>query len=659
VEYTVIFQPSGRRGKIKAGKNLLEAARELGVDIESTCGGSQTCGKCKVKIEEGFFEKFGIDSRMSHLSPLTEVERKKLKQEQLEDNYRLACLAVIAGDVLVYVPEESRGAKQVILETGKERTFNLNPAVRKYYVELPEPTLEDFRDDFQRLRDGLREKYGLSPDLGIDYRVLRELPLVLREAGWKVTATVWMDREIIKVEPGLSENAYGVAVDVGSTTVAAYLCDLRRGVTVTRKSMMNPQVRYGEDILSRVTYSMMNEDGLERMHSAIVASINTLIKQMAEEAGITPEDVLEITLVGNTVMHHILCNFDPKFVGRAPFAPVVKHSLDIKARDLGIKITPAGNAHILPIEAGFVGADNMAVLIAEEPYKQDEEIRLVIDIGTNGEVDLGNSRRLLCTSCATGPALEGAQIRFGMRAAPGAIERVRIDPRTYEVRYKVIGIDEWYPQVQKTEAKGICGSGIIDAIAEMFKAGIIVPSGRINTKLNTPRVRRGEDGKPEFVIAWAEETAIGQDITITQGDVRAVQLAKAALYVGAKYLMEKLGVDRVDRIVLAGAFGSYIDRESAMVIGMIPDCDLERVIAVGNAAGDGAQIALYDRDKREEANRVARWVEFVETAVEPDFQERFAAAMAFPHSRDEFPHIRHILDAIPKEEERRRAGAAS
>lgn len=658
MDYTVIFQPSGRRGKIKAGKTLLEASHELGVDIESVCGAKGTCAKCKVKIEEGFFEKFGIDSRLSHLSPLTEVEKQKLKEEELADNYRLACLATVQGDVLVYVPEESRGAQQVILETGKQRAINLNPAVRKYYIEMPAATLHDFRDDFQRLRETLHEQHGLPLDLGIDYYVLRELPLIVREADWKVTVTVWLEREIIKVEPGLVEHAYGVAVDVGSTTVAAYLCDLKRGTTVTRKSMMNPQVRYGEDILSRVTYAMMNEDGLERLHKAIVTGVNSLIKQMTAEVGATPEDILEITLVGNTIMHHLLCNFDPKFVGRAPFAPVIRQSLNVKARDLGLKITPAGNAHILPIEAGYVGADNMAVIIAEEPYKEEEKIRLVIDIGTNGEIVLGNRQRLLSTSCATGPALEGAQLRFGMRAAPGAIEKVRIDPVTREVKYKVIGIDAWYPEVTKTEAKGICGSGIIDAIAEMFKAGILLPSGRLNTKLNTPRLRRGADGKPEFVIAWADETSIGQDITITQGDVRAVQLAKAALYVGARYLMEKLGVDHVDSITLAGAFGSYIDRESAMVMGMIPDCDLEKVQAVGNAAGDGAQIALYDRDKRQEADRIARWVEFVETAVEPDFQERFAAAMAFPHSQHEFPHIRSILDAIPKEEGRTATAAS-
>lgn len=647
MEYMVIFQPSGRRGKVQEGVNLLEASRQLGVDIESTCGEAQTCGKCKVKIEDGFFEKFGIESKMAHLSPLSEAERKKLKADELADNYRLACSARVYGDVLVFVPEESRGAKQVILETGKERNFTLDPAVRKYYVELEKASLEDYRDDVCRIKDALREKYGLD-GLRIDYVVLPTLPQTIREADWKVTVTVWNEQEIIRVEPGFNDQVYGVAVDVGTTTVAAYLCDLLKGKTVARDSMMNPQVRFGEDVLARITYAMMNEDGLNRMQKAIIAGINSLIKQMTRKAGITPEDVLEVTLVFNTAMHHIALGLNPKFLGRSPFTPVIKEPLDVKARDLGIRIAPGGNVHVLPIEAGFVGADNVGVLIAEEPYKQAEKVRMLVDIGTNGEINIGNGSRMLCTSCATGPALEGAQLTFGMRAAPGAIEKVRIDPETLEVRYKVIGVDGWYPEVENPGAKGICGSGIIDVIAEMFKAGIIEPSGRINTKLNSPRVRFGDDGKAEFVVAWAKETSIGKDIVITQADVRAVQLAKAALYVGAKYLMEKFGVKKVDSITLAGAFGSYIDKESAMVIGMIPDCDLENVVAVGNAAGDGAQIALFDRKKRQEAARVARWVEFVETAVEPDFQQRFAEAMPFPHGKDKFPHIQHILDRIPR-----------
>lgn len=648
MQHQVIFQPSGRRGMVEHGITLLEAARELGVDIENLCGGAKVCGKCKVKIEEGFFEKFGIESRMEHLSPLQEEERDCLTEAEMADNYRLACCCEVLGDVLVFVPEESRGARQVVLETGKERKFNLNPAVRKYYVEMPPATLEDHRGDFERLREALHEQHGLPADLEIDYFVLRDLPNAVREGQWKVTATVWCDREIIRVEPGLKDTLVGLAVDIGTTTVAAYLCDLRTGQVLVVDSMMNPQVRYGEDVLSRITYSMMNEDGLEKMHQAIIEGLNTLAQRMTEKIGLLPADIVDMTLVFNTAMQHIALCIDPKFLGRSPFAPGTKQSRNIKARDLGVNICRGAIIHTLPVESGFVGPDNVAVLIAEEPYREPEKIRLIIDIGTNGEIDLGNEKRLLCTSCATGPALEGAQIKFGMRAAPGAIEKIRINPETLEVSYKVIGQEKWYPEIQKTDAKGICGSGIIDMVAQLFRSGVIDRSGRFNMKINHPRVRRGADGKPEFVVAWAEETAIGKDITFTQADVRAVQLAKAALYVGARYLMEKLGVDKVDSVTLAGAFGSYIDRESAMVIGMFPDCALENVQAVGNAAGDGARLALLDVGKREEAARVARQVEFVETAIEPDFQNRFAAAMALPHSTDKFPHIQHILDAIPK-----------
>ncbi|MCL2336813.1 MAG: ASKHA domain-containing protein [Firmicutes bacterium] len=648
MEHQVIFQPSGRRGRIQEGATILEASHELGVEIESVCGGAKVCGKCAVKIEEGYFEKFGIDSQMSHLSPLQEEEKDFFTSADLADNFRLACVAEIKGDVLVFVPEESRGAKQVVLETGKERVFTINPAVKQYYVEMTPATLEDHRGDFERLAEALTEEYGLPRNMTIDYEMLSRLPNVVREEGWKVTATVWNNREILLVEPGLSAGCYGLAIDIGTTTVAAYLCDLKTGNTLVVDSMMNPQVRFGEDVLSRITYAMMNEDGLQKMHLAIIDGVNTLAQRMTEKAGLVPTDILEVTLVFNTAMHHIALGIEPKYVGRSPFAPGIKHSRNIKARRLGIKVNIAANVHTLPVEAGFVGPDNVAVLIAEEPYKQREEIRLIIDIGTNGEIDLGNQDRLLCTSCATGPALEGAQIKFGMRAAPGAIEKIRINPTTKEVSYKVIGLDDWYPKIKQTGARGICGSGIIDVIAEMFKAGIIEPSGRFNMKIDSPRIRKGEDRKSEYVVAWAAETSIGKDITITQGDVRAVQLAKSALYVGAKYLMEKLNVDKVDSVTLAGAFGNFIDKESAMVIGMFPDCDLDKVVAVGNAAGDGARLALLDVNKRLEAEVIARKTEFVETAIEPDFQSRFSDAMAFPHIKDPFPHIQDILDRIKK-----------
>lgn len=646
MEYNVIFQPSGRRGKVAEGKTLLTASHELGVDIEAPCGAHKVCGKCKVKIETGFFEKFGIDSQMEHLSALSEEEKKILKAEEIADNYRLACATEIRGDILVFVPEESRKADQVVLDTGKERTFRLDPAVKNYFVEMPVATLDDHRADLTRLKDALREQYGLD-NLSMDYFVLRELPNVIRDGGWKVTATVLYDSEIIDVRPGFAEKWYGIGIDVGTTTVAAYLCDMHTGAMLIKDGMMNPQVRYGEDVLSRITYAMMNDDGRDKLHDAIIEGINTLAQRMTEKVGLKPQDVCEITLVFNTAMHHCLLNLEPKYMGRSPFAPAISTPFDVKARDLGIKIGKAANVHILPVEAGFVGPDNVSVLIAEEPYKQDDEIRLIIDIGTNGEIDLGNRQKLLSTSCATGPALEGAQIKFGMRAAPGAIEKLRIDPETKECTYKVIGDDNWHGRGSKGNAKGICGSGIIDMVAEVFKAGIINKTGRFNNNLDTDRVRKDENGKPEYIMVFAEDSGIGKDITVTQGDIRAVQLAKSALYVGCKMLMRHLGVDKIDRVTLAGAFGSFIDKESSLVIGLFPDCDLDRVAAVGNAAGDGAQAALLDKNKRIEARDVAANVQFVETAVEPDFQERFAEAMAFPHSIDEFPSIQHILDKIP------------
>lgn len=629
MEYNAIFQPSGRRGRVSEDKTLLQASRELGSDIESPCGGNGKCGKCKVKIEEGCF----------NLSPLTEQEKGMLTPEEQVDHFRLACCAKIQGDIRVFVPEQSNGAKQVILETSRERPVHLNTAIKKYYIEMKKPTLEDYRDDFMRLKDALVSSYShLKDDLRIDYSVLLTLPNLLRKSGWKVTSTLWNDTEIIAVEPGRVEKTYGIAVDIGTTTIAAYLCDLATGHILKRDSMMNSQVRYGDDVISRISYCMMNDDGLDRLHSLIIDDINTLIARMAQAVAISPENIYEMVFVFNTVMHHITLQIDPQYMGSAPFAAAIRTPMNIKARDLGIKIARSGNIHCLPVEAGFVGADNVSVLIAEEPYKQ-EKMTLLIDIGTNGEIDFGNEALMMSTSCATGPALEGAQIKYGMRAAPGAIESVKINRYTYEPECKVIGED--------ASLKGICGSGIIDAVAELFKAGIIQTDGRFNKKLNSPRIRQGSDGKAEYVLVWAVETAIGQDITITQKDVRAVQLAKAALYAGAKILMKKRGVNKVDSVVLAGAFGSYINKESALVIGMFPDCALENVTAVGNAAGEGAKLALLDINKRSEANEVAAFMQFVETAAEADFQTHFFDAMYFPHAKDSFPHIQHLLDEIP------------
>ena len=634
----IVFQPSGRRGRVPAGTTILAAAQGMGVGIEAVCGGKGVCGKCRVIIEEGHFEKLGLVSSKAHVSGLSAVEEKFLSPEELARGYRLACLAQVRESLVVTVPEESRTAKQVILEQGRERSYRLAPAVKQYSLVLPPASLADARDDRQRLLETLEERYGLK-DLIVDYTVLRDLPLLLRKEEWQVTVTLWQGREIIRVVPGAEvPHSLGIAIDVGTTTLAAFLCDLATGELLGKASRMNPQIGYGEDVLARISYAMTEEEGREKLQQAMLEAISVLAEEMTAKIGREALEVDEIVLVYNTAMHHFTLGMEPKHMGRSPFVPAVSVPLDIKARDLGVKINPAGNIHSLPVEAGFVGPDNVAVLIAEEPYRSNS-IKLIIDIGTNGEIDLGNKDRLLSTSCATGPALEGAQIAFGMRAAPGAIERVEIDPETKEPRYKVIGEDKWYPELKVTGAQGICGSGIIDVVAELHRAGIISKAGRINGRLETPRVRKDESGKLQYVLAWAEETAIHKDIVITQGDIRAVQLAKGAIYVGARYLMEKYGCDHVDEVILAGAFGSYINKRSAMALGLFPDCDPEKVKAVGNAAGDGARLALLDVEKRREAARVARQVEFVETAVEPDFQARFMEALSIPHAKDEFPHL--------------------
>jgi uncharacterized 2Fe-2S/4Fe-4S cluster protein (DUF4445 family) len=645
-KHKVIFQPSGRRGEIDDGKTILEAAQAMGVDIEGLCGNKKVCGKCKVRIEEGYFEKDNIESGMAHLSPLTEGEKKHIKPED-GPGMRLSCTAEVHGDIKVFVPERSRAGKQVVRKAAKELVIKLDPAVKKYNVDLVPPTLHDMTTgDWERVLKFLEDDYGLK-GLTFDYLVLKDLQDILRKGEWKATVTVWMDKEIIKVEPGFVEASYGLAVDIGTTTCVGYLTDLSTGKVVNTESMMNPQVPYGEDVMSRITYAMSNPGvGLETMQKAIIQGLNEIIERVVTDIrkdGPNPGHVIDdLTIVFNTAMHHIFLGMNPEYIGRSPFIPAVQSSLDIKARDLGLKINPSAYIHVLPIEAGFVGADNVGVLIAEEPYNQDEKV-LIIDIGTNGELLMGNREKVCSTSCATGPAFEGAQIKFGMRAAPGAIETVEIDPETKEPRYKVIGKADWHTHIAKVDAKGLCGSAIIQIVAEMFKAGIIDKSGRFVLDLGTPRVRKDVDGKPEYVLAWASETSIGQDITVTQGDVRALQLAKGALYTGAKLMMKRLGITTLDRVILAGAFGSHIDREASMTLGLFPDCSIDKVYAVGNAAGDGSRMALLNRDKRREANERARWVEFVEIATDPSFEKEFMQAMHIPHMKDRFPNLKELL----------------
>ena len=1138
----VIFQPSGCRGHIEPGKTLKQASVALGVDIEGVCGEQAICGTCKVRVEEGEFEKYGIRSTRDHLSAMGPSERKFFNLRQVDEGYRLACQAQILGDVVIFVPEESRMGKQVVRKAPTARPIEIKPAVKKYPVELIKATLEDNIGDWERLTAALEEKYGLK-QLTLDYEVLMDLQTIVRQGEWKITVTVWQGREVIRVEPGLKEKGYGLAVDVGTSTVAGYLCDISDGTVIATASMMNPQIVYGEDVMSRISYTMTNSDGLEILNQAIVDGLNGIVAEVAETAGIKRQDILDMSIVGNTCMHHIYLNIDPKFIGRSPFAPSLHHSMDIKARDFGfkipqekeredkgkyapcrvecpagvnvddflylmaqhkfkealelvrlsypfsgvcgrvcthpceeicergkvdapisiraahrfladyelaqgrekaapvdlkkasriaivgsgpaglacaydlirrghpitvfeakakaggmlrygipeyrlpksiledevhyledlgveiktntavknvadifnegyqaiflatgtwksqklnlpgedspdvinaldflrevnsgekvglggrvavigggsvavdaarlskrlgareihliclestdltcrdrmpaqdleieqarqegiiihpslgvgkiisekgkvkavdtvgcvsvydaegrfdpqfskeptpsiavetvivavgqraednvfseinrqvsgiiqvdeitletnqkgvfaggdvatgpanvikavragkeaaisielylagmdmkedrpkplkavedvpkegvkkearqevperpldqrqgfdevelgfeesqvvqeslrclhcavyaqkdvsdgeeargwgIKIAPGAYIHCLPIEAGFVGADNVGVLIAEAPYNQDS-LELVIDIGTNGEIILGNRKRLISASCATGPAFEGAQLRFGMRAAPGAIEKIEIDRETKEVRFKVIDETRWNTEMKAEEikAKGICGSGIIDAIPQLFLAGIIDKTGKFVKELQHSRLRQVE-GQYEYIIAWAYETSIGQDVVVCQDDIRAIQLGKAAMYAGSKILMETLGIEKLDKVILAGAFGSYIDKLSAAILGMFPDCDPKNVYSVGNAAGDGARMALLNVDKRREADEYARKVEYIELTISPRFEKIFAQSMWFPHMKDPFPNLQEYLPA--------------
>jgi len=670
----VIFQPSGRRGEVPKDVTLIEASRLLGVDIESLCGEKKVCGKCKIRVEEGLFQKYGIESSGSHLSPWQEEEDKYINAEEKKSGHRLGCVARVEGDVLIFVPEESRAGKQVVSKKARDIHIDHNPAVKIYYVELTPPTFEEPMGDFERVCRELERDYGLT-DLNIYIHCLRQLPVVLRDGDWKVTVSVWMDREIVRVRPGKAEHAYGLAIDVGTTTVAGYFCDLTTMEVIDTVTLMNPQCKYGEDVMARITFHMTTEDGLERMSDDIIEGLNWLIdeaiknthppkkkkkKKKGEEGPeewievpeegktylrLSREDIEDITLGGNTAMHHILLKLNPEYVGLAPFPPVIHRSLDIRARDLNININPSSYIFILPNEAGFVGADNVGVLIAEEPYKSDD-IQLIIDIGTNGELVFGNKDKMISSSCATGPALEGAQLQFGMRAAPGAIERIKIDPETHEVDYKVIGRDAWrqFSEAKEIKCKGICGSGILDVLAELYRAGIITKSGAFNKEQKSNRFRRNPDtNQPEFVLAWAEETSIEKDVVITQRDVRQIQLAKGALYAGCILMMRRMGMDNMDKIKIAGAFGTHVDREKALIMGLFPDCEIEKILSIGNAAGDGCRAALLNREKRVEANWVARNVEYLELTVERDFQQQFMEAMQIPHMKDEFPHLEGLV----------------
>ena len=631
----VVFTPSGRRGRFEHGTTVLEAARRLGVDLDSVCGGRGICGRCQIEVSDGEHAKHGIVSSQAHLTPAGELEARYATERGLAASRRLGCTACVTGDLVVDVPPESQLYRQVVRKEADAHPIELDPVVRLYYVQLADAELGESIGDLRRLKAALASDWELE-GLEADAQVLTELQPALRNGASAVTVAVHDGRTITAVWPGLHDRAFGIAFDIGSTTVAGHLCDLLTGDVLASAGEMNPQIRFGEDLMSRVSYVMLNPGSERELTRAVRGCLAKLTAELARAVEIDRREILEVTLVGNPIMHHLLLGIDPTPLGAAPFSLAVDEAVRIPARDIGIPVHPGARAYILPCIAGHVGADTAGVLLSEAPYLGDE-VNLIVDVGTNAEIVLGNRDRLLAASSPTGPAFEGAQISSGQRAAPGAVERVRIHPETLEPRLRVIGNDAWSDEAGFAEVQvtGVCGSGIIEAIAELHLAGVLTTDGTIDGALAERSSRVVPDGRTFSYVLWRGEP----ELVITQNDVRQIQLAKAALHAGCALLMEHYGIERVDRIRLAGAFGTHIDPVHALVLGLVPDCDPERVTAAGNAAGTGARIALLNRSARAEIEDVVRRVEKIETAVEPRFQEHFVNAMAIPHDVDPYARL--------------------
>ena len=649
----VIFTPSGKRGHFPVGTPVLTAARQLGVDLDSVCGGRGICSKCQITPSYGEFSKHGVTVADDALTEWNKVEQRYKDKRGLLDGRRLGCQAQVQGDVVIDVPPESQVHRQVVRKRAEARDITMNPSTRLFYVEVEEPDMHKPSGDMERLIEALENQWQLK-GVKTDLHILQSLQPALRKGQWKATVAVHLGDEshppkIMHIWPGYYEGTvYGLAVDLGSTTIAAHLCDLKSGEVVASSGIMNPQIRFGEDLMSRVSYSMMNEGGDQEMTRAVREGMNALFTQIAAEAEIDKDLIVDAVFVCNPVMHHLFLGIDPFELGQAPFALATSDSLALRAAELDLNIHPAARVYLLPCIAGHVGADAAAVALSEAPDKS-EDLVLVVDVGTNAEILLGDKNKVLACSSPTGPAFEGAQISSGQRAAPGAIERLEINPETKEPRFRVIGSDIWSDEdgfdaaIATTGITGICGSGIIEAIAEMRMAGVLDASGLIGSAEQTGTPRCIQDGRTNAYLVWDGSADGGPKITITNPDIRAIQMAKAALYSGARLLMDKFGVDTVDRVVLAGAFGAHISAKHAMVLGMIPDCPIDKVSSAGNAAGTGARIALLNTKARGEIEETVRRIEKIETAVEPRFQEHFVNASAIPNSKDPFPVLGSIV----------------
>ena len=643
---TIVFTPSGIRGRVKKGTTILEAAQKFSVDLNSICGARGRCSKCQIELTFGEFNKLNIRSKETSVSERNETELIYRTKFHLSEERRLGCQTKILGDLVVDVPEDSQIHKQIIKKETSLRDFSLNTSVKAFYVQVSEPQLDSLESDFERLKISLKDDWNIQ-GVTCSVRVLKDLQEKLRRGNWGITVLLYYKEntvpEIVDIHSGYSEiPAFGVAIDLGSTSIAATLCDLNSGKIVGSMGIMNPQIRYGEDVMSRVSYCMMEEKGLATLNNSVIQGINELTRKIAEKHGIKLDSVFEIVFVANPIMHHLLLGIDPKELGQAPFPLALSDSLTIKSKDIGIILNPESYVYTVPCIGGHVGADAASVLIAEQPQKLKDTTTLLIDIGTNAEILLAKGEEIFACSCPTGPALEGAQISSGQRAAPGAIERVRIDPITKEPRFKVIGCEQWSNEerfsenVSKVGVTGICGSGIIEAVAEMRLAGLLDANGLIGSAAQTGSNRCTSSERTNSYLLYSDNKV---SLSITNMDVRAIQLAKAALHASCKILLEKSRVNRIDSIFLAGAFGSQISAEHALIIGLVPDAQVSQIVASGNSAGAGAIIALLDVSSRREISSLVRKVHKIETAVEPSFQKHFVEGSSFPNNSSTHPEL--------------------
>ncbi|MFX1573957.1 MAG: ASKHA domain-containing protein [Promethearchaeota archaeon] len=637
------FEPISRRFYLQEDKTLYEILTDLNIPIQTICGGSGTCGKCKILIQKG----------KEYLTSITKNEKKFLNIEELEMGWRLACQTRINKNDIkelekqsspqfrIFLPNELLIEDFKILVTGPEKGTELRPAIKKVYIEVKKPTLEEPVPDFERvLTDLLAQNKDITKNIQIDFNVLHDLPDILRQNDHKITLVLWNSNKIIDCQLGnTTSNNFGIAFDIGTTTIVGYLINLNDGKIYSIDSKLNSQTAYGEDVITRLTYIKNDKNKLKILNSTLINDLNKIIDKTSTEANINPSQIYEATIVGNSVMHHLFLGLDPVNIGLSPYIPVIKKGLNIKARDLKLNISKKGNVYTAPLIAGFVGADTIGVILSSK-IENEKELTLAIDIGTNGEIIIGNHKVLAVGSCAAGSALEGAHIRDGMRAASGAIDSIKISPKSLDVSYTTI---------RNKAPIGICGSGLVDAIAEMLKSKILTRSGNFNKELLDHERFIKKDKNNEFIIVKRNETSIEKDITLTQNDVRQIQMAKAAFYSGARIILQHLGDSlEIEQVFLAGAFGNYINPKNAKFIGMIPDINDEKIYQIGNAAGIGAQYCLLNKNLRDKAEQLLAKIQYVEIAVKKEFQKEYAEAMYFPHlNLNLFPNLKEYKE-IPK-----------